>query len=58
MADEVTIDAEVLLENIEKLSNGALREALRRPLEKACLRVLADAKSNCPVGDGTLRNSI
>lgn len=57
MAD-ITINDEEVIENLSKIENGALLDALRGPLEKACLRVLADAKSNCPVGDGTLRNSI
>ena len=58
MAD-ITIEADEVILKLEKLaSQKVLNAAMEQPLEKACLSVVADAKRNCPVEDGTLRNSI
>lgn len=41
-----------------KLGKIATNEAIMRGIQKACLRVEASAKANCPVDDGRLRSSI
>lgn len=58
MADLIIDDQEVL-NKLERLSRGGvLKDAMEEPLTKACLKVENDAKRNCPVQTGTLRNSI
>lgn len=49
MAD-IRVNADEVLANLRRLANtGALHAALEPAFEKACLRVVADAKRNCPV---------
>lgn len=43
-----------LINKLERMSKASVRESL----EKSCLMVEADAKINCPVDDGQLRQSI
>ncbi len=45
---------ESLLKKLERLGSVAIKDALT----EACLMVEADAKINCPVDDGQLRQSI
>lgn len=45
---------ESLINKLDKLSDASVKEALN----KSCLMVEADAKVNCPVDDGQLRQSI
>lgn len=47
-----------VIENLEKAIEKQIPEALYKAMEKACLIVVADAKRNCPVDDGQLRQSI
>lgn len=44
--------------NLEKAIEKDIPDAITKALEQACLIVLRDAKKNCPVDDGQLRNSI
>ena len=50
-------NAEVI-RNLEESIEKKIPEALYHAMEKACLIALTDAKRNCPVDDGQLRNSI
>lgn len=50
-------NAEVV-RNLEEAIEKKIPEALYYAMEKACLIALTDAKRNCPVDDGQLRNSI
>jgi len=43
---------------LARLDNIASNEAIMKGIEKACLRVEASAKENCPVDTGLLRASI
>lgn len=43
---------------LEEFIAKGLDEALKPQLEKACLMIEAEAKVNCPVDDGQLRQSI
>lgn len=53
------LDADELMQSLKKLASPeTFNAALEKPLTDACLSVVADAKRNCPVEDGTLRNSI
>lgn len=45
---------ESLLEKLENIQQASVKDAL----QKACFLVEADAKVNCPVDDGQLRQSI
>ena len=47
-----------VIENLEAAIEKQIPEALYKAMEKACLIVVADAKRNCPVDDGQLRQSI
>ena len=51
-------DNSKVINNFEKFINKELQEKLADGLTKACLQVEADAKLNCPVRDGQLRQSI
>ena len=51
-------DFKIVVENIEKFKKKGLNDKIAAALEKACLLVEADAKRNCPTGDGQLRQSI
>lgn len=58
MAD-IRTDADEVLTNLKRLADTKVLHAAVEPgLEKACLRVVADAKRNCPVDKGTLCNTI
>ena len=43
---------------LSKIENISELKSLKKGIEKACIRVEADAKKNCPVDDGILRASI
>lgn len=47
-----------VIDNLEKAIEEQIPEALFQALERAALLVVSDAKQNCPVDDGQLRQSI
>ena len=49
---------EQVIINLSKFVSATLPAAIEQGLQKACLLVQADAKRNCPVDTGQLRNSI
>ena len=51
-------DYKIVLDNLDKAIKDKIPDALKTAMEKACLIVEADAKKNCPVDDGQLRQSI
>ena len=51
-------DYKIVLDNLDKALKDKIPDALKTAMEKACLIVEADAKKNCPVDDGQLRQSI
>ena len=51
-------DFKIVADNIDNVIKDKLPDALAAAIEKACLIVEADAKKNCPVDDGQLRQSI
>lgn len=51
-------DFKIVVENFDKFIDEELNERVAAALLKACLLVEADAKRNCPTGDGQLRQSI
>lgn len=51
-------DYKIVLDNLDKAIKDKIPDALKAAMEKACLIVEADAKKNCPVDDGQLRQSI
>lgn len=51
-------DFKIVVDNIEKFIDSGLENKIAEALEQACLLVEADAKRNCPVDDGQLRQSI
>ena len=55
MSAEVTY---TVPEKAEEFIATTFPAALKSALEKACLKVEADSKHNCPSMDGTLRASI
>lgn len=54
----ITADSEELEQNILDFANITLPKEESDAMEQACLAVEADSKKNCPVADGTLRESI
>lgn len=51
-------DFKIVIDNLENFINSGLENKIAEALEKACLLVETDAKRNCPVDDGQLRQSI
>lgn len=47
-----------VLSNLQKFMNSTLPNALEQRMAQACIMVEADARENCPVDDGQLRQSI
>lgn len=47
-----------VIENLEKAIEQQIPQALYEALQRASLIVVSDAKQNCPVDDGQLRQSI
>lgn len=59
MADiEFTFDDTDFQKKLKEFVEKGLNDELSKGLEKACLYVETDAKKNCPVDDGQLRQSI
>lgn len=54
----ITADSNELEQALSDFSAIKLPAALANAMEQACLAVEADAKTNCPSQDGTLRASI
>lgn len=53
------LEADEVLNNLKKITSPSVfYDAAEASMEKACLRIVADAKRKCPVQTGTLRNSI
>ena len=51
-------DFKIVMDNLNDFINKGMDAEICAALEKACLIVEADAKRNCPTGDGQLRQSI
>ena len=51
-------DNSEVLKNLQDLKNNQLLDAIQQGLQHACLIIEAQAKKNCPVDDGQLRQSI
>lgn len=54
----ITADSEELEKALEEFVAVRLPKSCAAAMEQACLVVEADSKKNCPVQDGTLRESI
>lgn len=53
-----TVDCNELEQGIDNFLQNTLKQCLKQGMEKACLVVERDAKKNCPVDVGRLRDSI
>lgn len=58
MSVSIEINDIEIIAAIEDVINAEFKERLAAALRNACLKVERDAKKNCPVGDGNLRQSI
>ena len=58
MSKTLSIDTSEVEANLDRLIKEKLPQALYDAMTKACLKVEADSKKNCPAGTGTLRQSI
>lgn len=55
---KVVFDDSEVIRNLQKFMSSQLPEVLYGGMEKACVIVEGQAKENCPVDDGQLRQSI
>ena len=55
---DVSINNSEVMKNLQEFMEEVLPERLEQALERACLLVENNAKKDCPVDDGQLRNSI
>lgn len=55
---DIILDNEELQKSIAQFLNKELPVAIQQALERGCLLVENEAKANCPVDDGQLRQSI
>lgn len=58
MSKALEVDTSEVEENLQRFMETQLPNGLLEGMEKACLKVEADSKKNCPVEKGTLRQSI
>jgi len=58
MSKILGVDTSEVEANIKNLIEQQLPKGLYESMEKACLKVEADSKKNCPAKTGTLRQSI